>query len=349
MSKLLIILFTLITSCTPTKNTNNLTKGYCEGRVITTSEGIELMWPGSAVTFKIKGKYLDVNLIDDKGENDYSIIIDGKETGFITPSKEVKTYRLLETSTLAEHTITLHKRTDYSRGTTLLSSVETDGELLPVQPKKKHIEFYGNSITVGYANIDTTGEDNSEFTNNYVAFSALTARHFNAELTCIAKSGIGVMVSWFDLIMPELYDRHNPNDANSKWDFTQKTPDVVVVNLCQNDYWILGIPNNEFYIKKFGRQAPTPEFIINAYQEFIENLKSKYPSTPIVCVLGVMNIVDEGSPWPSYITKAVENIGDDTIHTLILPYLADSAHPNVKEHKKMSELLISFLEDKELL
>ncbi|WP_158631229.1 SGNH/GDSL hydrolase family protein [Flammeovirga kamogawensis] len=348
MSKLLLILFTLI-SCTPTINTKNLTKGYCEGRVIISSKGIELMWPGSAVTFKIKGKHLDVNLIDDKGENDYSIIIDGEETGFITPSVTMQTYRLFESSTIAEHTITLHKRTDYSRGTTVLSAVNTDGEILPIQPKKKHIEFYGNSITVGYANIDSTGQDNSDFTNNYVAFSALTARYFNAELTCIAKSGIGVMVSWYDLIMPELYDRHNPNDPKSKWDFTQKTPDVLVVNLCQNDYWILGIPNNEFYIKKFGRQAPTPDFIIKAYQDFIISLKNKYPTTPIVCVLGVMNIVEEGSPWPEYIKAAVDNIGDASIHTLILPFLADSAHPNVEEHKKMSEILISYLEDKELL
>jgi len=40
-------------------------------------------------------------------------------------------------------------------------------------------------------------------------------------------------------IMPEMYDGLNPADGNSKWNFNEYTPDVVVVNLFQNDSWLV--------------------------------------------------------------------------------------------------------------
>jgi hypothetical protein len=46
------------------------------------------------------------------------------------------------------------------------------------------------------------------------------------------------MLSWFPLIMPEMYDRADPTDSTSKWDFSKYTPDVVVINLFQNDSWL---------------------------------------------------------------------------------------------------------------
>ena len=56
------------------------------------------------------------------------------------------------------------------------------------------------------------------------------------------------MVSWFPLIMPEMYDRLTPTEASSKWDFSSYQPDVVVVNLFQNDFPVF-ISTNLSYLK----------------------------------------------------------------------------------------------------
>ena len=73
------------------------------------------------------------------------------------------------------------------------------------------------------------------YTNNYLSYAALTARYFDAGYQCICKSGIGVTISWFPLTMSEMYDRLVPTNPDSKWDFSLYTPDIVVVNLFQND------------------------------------------------------------------------------------------------------------------
>ena len=109
------------------------------------------------------------------------------------------------------------------------------------------MEFYGNSVSAGYAVDDLSGRDlhDSIYTNNYKSYAALTARHYDAKYHCICKSGIGVTVSWDSLIMPEIYDKLIPTNSSSFWDFSNYSPDIVVVNLFQND----------FLVKEFGTEA----------------------------------------------------------------------------------------------
>ena len=94
---------------------------------------------------------------------------------------------------------------------------------------------------------DLSGKDSpdSTYTNNYLSYAALTARHYSADYHCICKSGIGITVSWFPEIMPEIYDRLDPTDPKSKWDFSFYIPDVVVINLLQNDSWLVNMPDSE--------------------------------------------------------------------------------------------------------
>ena len=135
-------------------------------------------------------------------------------------------------------------------------------KILPPPPIQKHkMEFFGNSITCGYADEDTTGKDRgtSPYENGYLSYAALTARHFDAEFYSTSKSGIGITVSWFPLTMPEMYDRLDATDPYSKWDFSKYTPDVVVINLFQNDSWIVTQPSNDQFKARFGTTAPTSE------------------------------------------------------------------------------------------
>jgi len=207
------------------------------------------------------------------------------------------------------------------------------------------MEFYGNSITVGSAIEDREGNSGrGTLTNNYLSYGALTARHFNAGYSCISRSGIGLMVSWSTPIMPEIYYRLNPFDKDSQWDFSTGIPDIVVVNLMQNDAALFEMPEYDQFKKRFGDKAPGEDFIVAKYKEFIETLRSKYPSAHIICALGSMGAVKLGSPWPGYIKKAVTLLNDKKVYTLFFPYINVDRHPNVEEHKKMADQLIAFIE-----
>jgi len=183
------------------------------------------------------------------------------------------------------------------------------------------------------------------YENNYDAYAAITARHFNAQYVCTSKSGIGIMVSWFPLIMPEMYNRLDPTDSSSKWDFSKYTPDVVVINLLQNDSWIVNQPNNEQFKNRFGTQAPDSNFIINAYKNFAQTIRKTYPHAQIICMLGSMDITKEGSRWPGYVKKAVDGLNDGNFFTYIAPYKNTPGHPKIKEQQMLADGLIHFIEE----
>ncbi len=83
----------------------------------------------------------------------------------------------------------------------------------------------------------------------------MIARHYDAEYHCTCKSGIGITISWFPVIMPEIYDLLNPEDPQSIWDFSLYQPDVVVINLMQNDSWLVNLPDHEEFQVRFGEAS----------------------------------------------------------------------------------------------
>ncbi len=242
----------------------------------------------------------------------------------------------------------LFKRTEWDKGKTWFYGFETLKRTKILQapaPPKRKIEFYGNSITCGYAMEDSSGKDSpvGYFENNYLSYAAITARHFNAQYYCIAKSGIGIMVSWFPLIMPEMYDRLDPTDSTSKWDFPKYNPDVVVVNLFQNDSWIVKMPGHEQFENRFGRKAPGDKFIIESYRHFLELIRNKYADASIICTLGNMDATRKGSPWPGYVKEAAELLHDPKVYTQFFEYKDTPGHPNVAEQEAMANSLIDFI------
>lgn len=315
-----------------------------EGRIgFDDPTGAKIYWAGSSVTIRFNGTGLKAILKDERAHNYYNVIIDSDSIHMLKPGKEKTTYTLASGLSEGEHTVQLFKRTDAKAGMTLFYGFElpVDSKVLDLSKKKRTIEFYGNSITVG------SGINEGKFPggdeNNYLSYAAVTARHFNARYTCIARSGIGLMVSWFSLTMAEMYTRLNPDDSTSRWDFKKNIPDLVVVNLLQNDNALVGMPDDEQFKKRFGSTAPSPEYIIKNYTRFVKSLRDYYPKASILCALGNMDAVRPGSPWPGYIEKAVELLQDRKIHTYFFPY-GNAEHPDVKAQQEMADGLIQFIE-----
>ncbi|HEY4153894.1 MAG TPA: hypothetical protein VGM24_00650, partial [Puia sp.] len=270
-----------------------------QGRIGRANGGVaEIYWPGSSAKIKFRGTGLKAVLRDEKGYNYFNVIIDDSPVTAIRLDTTEKTYVLASGLPEGTHTIELSKRADWFRGKTWFYGFETDegAQLFRLPEKKETIEFYGNSITVGAAVEDYHGDSgDSTMTNNYRSYASITARHFKANYSCIASSGIGLMLSWGSLIMPEIYDRLNPDDSLSKWDFSRAKADIVVINLFQNDCALVNLPDHPQFKRRFGDRAPSQDFIINAYRKFVTDIRRHYPEAAIICVLGSMDAVKAGS------------------------------------------------------
>lgn len=318
------------------------------GRVKRGTDSVTIYWPGTSILVRFSGKELKAHLNDERGENYFNIVIDGDSLRYIRLDSSKHTYVIASGLPPGEHTIELIKRTEWDRGKTWFYGMETDGAFHELPPKNERvIEFYGNSITAGYAIEDYSGNDSwdSIYTNNYFTYAAITARHFKADYYCTVKSGIGILVSWFNLTMPEMYGRLDPTDSLSKWDFRQVKPDIVVINLFQNDSWLVNMPDHPSFKQRFGVKPPQPDEIIRAYRDFVQTIRREYPDSEIICALGSMDATRGGSPWPGYVQKAVEELKDPKIYTFFFPYTAKEGHPRKEDNRIMAESLIRFIDN----
>ncbi len=351
---ILLIALTLIIACSTKQElfveSSNPQIKY-SGRINSViDEGVELYWPGSSIKLNFEGESISAQFKDEKGKNYYNIIIDNDSPFIFHPDTIKQFHQLASGLSKGKHSIEIFKRTEWDKGKTSFYgfNIEGNAKILPKPiPHKRKIEFYGNSISAGYAVEDLSGGDSpdSTYTNNYLSYAAITARHFKSEYNCICRGGIGVAISWYPLTMPQMYDRLIPSEATSKWDFSLYNPDLVVINLFQNDSWIVIKPDLEIYKSTFRSEAPDDDFFINAYQQFVSNIRNKYPNADIICALGSMDASIEGSKWVNYINEAVNNLNDEKMYTHFFPYKNTPGHPSIKEQEEMAKSLIQFIDE----
>lgn len=178
-----LVLISVIISCSNKKDTiflfSNPNIEYW-GRIdATQNNATALYWSGSSIKINFEGTSIQAELKDETGDNYYNVIIDNDSLHAIKPDTIKKYYSLATNLSKGKHTLELFKRTEWNRGKTLFYGIKTDKILQKDAPKKRKIEFYGNSITAGYAVEDLSGKDSpdSTYTNNYLSYAAITARH----------------------------------------------------------------------------------------------------------------------------------------------------------------------------
>jgi hypothetical protein len=320
-----------------------------QGRIAFRKDAAELSWPGTSVTINFQGTGISAQVKDGDTSNYYNVIIDNDSIYKIHFDTLKKTYSLASHLPNGKHSIQLFKRTEWDKGKTWFYGFESDENIKLLEPAKlpkRKIEFYGNSITCGYAIEDTVNDSYVGYYENcYDAYAAITARYFNAQYNLIAKSGIGITISWFPLLMTDMYDRLDPTDPGSKWDFSKYVPDVVIINLLQNDCWLVNKPDYEQFKNRFGKTAPGEEYIVQAYKNFVQSARNKYPKSQIICMLGNMDITRKGSPWPGYVQKAIALLNDKKIFGFFVPYKETPGHPKAEEQKRLAQSLIQFINE----
>ena len=310
----------------------------------------QLSWTGSSIKANFTGTSLAIKLNDQLGKNYFNVMIDGEtQHPYVLEAKQGEQTYVISTALKAgNHTLEIYKRTEGEEGATAFKGLVLDAEaklLAPPARLARRIEIYGDSITTGMGN---EGADNGadhllSEKNNYWAYGAITARNLNAELHTISQSGIGIMISWFPFIMPQFYDQLSAvGDNDTQWDFTQWTPDLVLINLLQNDSWL---------IDREKRLQPIPNDAerVQAYINFVRSIRAKYPKAQIICALGSMDAT-ANPKWPGYISTAVERMrkenNDGKLDTIFFEYTGFGGHPRIAQHQTNAEKLTAFIKQK---
>ena len=306
--------------------------------------GPRCTWSASAIQLKFRGTALNVKL-KEAGNDAYQVIVDGKPTSILKTKSSMSVYPVAAMLPNTEHTVMLVKRTEAFVGTTQILGfqLEQGAKLLALPPRQKHrIEVIGDSISCGYGN---EGKDQNEHfspttENAYLTYGAIAARTLGAEYVCLAWSGRKM---WPDNTMGEIYGRTLATDSNSKWDFTQWVPDVVVIHLATND---------------FGKDNPDQRAWTQGYEAFLTRVRKAYPKAEIYCACGSM-MSDDYPPGHkalstviTYLNQIVadeKRAGDTRVHFLQFATqdmkngLGSDWHPNVKTHEIMAATLVEAL------
>ena len=154
VNTLLFILSVILIGC---KNDKEVFISYSNpeieywGRIDTsTGEGAELYWSGTSVKINFEGESILALLKDETGDNYYNVIIDNEKPVVLRPDTIKQYYQLASELSEGEHSAVIFKRTEWDRGKTLFGGfkIEEKAKILPKsEPRKRKIEFYGNSIT----------------------------------------------------------------------------------------------------------------------------------------------------------------------------------------------------------
>jgi hypothetical protein len=318
------------------------------GRINHADPKAPVMWlPGSYIIANFEGASINVSFNDFNGNgvttqdgyaynNYFYVIIDDGAPSLISLTAGSATYAVASGLSDTVHKIQLFKRTEGNTGEVAFEGFELEnGKSLvapPVRPSRR-IEYFGDSITAGHSvqflpgDVGNSGK--APFQDNYYTYAAVTARNLDAEYHCIAISGIGLYVDtwWSGGNMFNYYDREL---NTTTWDFNRWTPQIVVINLGQNDYW-------GSYTQAGAEQA---------YVDFAQILRGHYPDAHIILALGSMTATEPVSPWPTYLQNAVDELnttyGDAKVYSLIFPY-SGNAHPDIARHAVMATQLTEFI------
>ncbi|HEX3044455.1 MAG TPA: SGNH/GDSL hydrolase family protein [Bacillota bacterium] len=317
---------------------------YSIGRIDTrVPEAPVFIWQGTEIRARFSGRRIGFRFSGAWGQNFFNVIIDGKIRVLLLTEGGTHDYLLSGELPDGLHELILYKRTEGKFSNSIFQGIILE-EMAQLEAKPEPlplcIEFYGDSITVGACNEDAGPDQYNDFSthNNYRSYGAITARALSAEYVCIAISGVGVCYSWNTLLLGDIYDRLYPDLNSPKFAFSGRIPDIVVLNIGQNDYGY-----------SVTKDVAFPTDFTEKYVGLIRNIRSLYPDARIVCAMGGMSAYNDSAELRAGFTKAVAELqaADGKIFSLsFTPFTYN--HPRVDTHEKMATELTAFLK-KEVL
>lgn len=311
------------------------------GRIANDAGGGKLLaWSGSELRARFTGTQLGLAFKSTHwGTSHFTVEIDGRRHWLAAPGNAASQWHLREPLPPGEHTLRLVKRTEAAMAETVFLGLRLaeGGQLLappPARPLK--LAFYGDSITAGACNGDVAEDQYEDLYphDGTRAYGAVTAQQLGADYVGIAVSGIGITATWGELLMPQVWNRYAPRLDAPVAPPDPRAPDVVLLNLGQNDH---GFPASKGH-------AIAPDFG-ERYLAFVRQLRGRYPHARIVLLMGGMSAPREQPAIPHAVQRAVQTLraqGDTQVWSYRFEAFA-WAHPRIDIHALMADELTRFL------
>lgn len=336
------------------------------GRTYPLNNRLWMCYSASGAAFRFIGKKLYVTLQGDDRCTDsdmngnlarVKINVDDFCVYDLMMDESEKRICILQGDSREEHLVEIMKVSESAMSTCTMVSIETDdeGEIEPAPMKEHYIEFAGDSITCGYGVDDEVAEHNfkTDTEDATKAYAYLTCRQLQADHSLVSLSGYGIISGYSgdgirrpDQLIPTYYEKigfcygsmQEEFPQNTPWDFSQRQPDLVVVNLGTND---------DSYTQD---DAALQQEYCNEYQLFIKTIRKNNPKAKILCILGMM-----GERLCPMVKKAVEaytaSTGDANIaFAHFTEQLAEDGraadwHPSQLTHRKNAEKLTAIIQN----
>lgn len=315
----------------------------------------EFIFPASSLHFRFWGRkaVLKVENRSFYWDNYAGAVVDGIQKKWLLEKEGQTVIPLVEEEEEKEHDILFFKRQDSCHEMILCTLLLSQGAVLlpaPLKPKRK-IEVYGDSVSAGEVSEATayTGKEDpvhhGQYSNSWYSYGWMTARILNARIHDIAQGGIALMdgTGYFQepraLGMESVWDKvhyaSNPEEE-SYWDFSQYTPDAVIVAVGQNDSHPWDYMREDFDREKGIKWR-------EHYKTFLKKLRRQYPQAYIICCTTLLN---HDGAWDDAIERACQEISDNRVShfTFRRNGKGTPGHLRIGEAREMAVELAAYME-----
>ncbi|MEP7142657.1 MAG: GDSL-type esterase/lipase family protein [Ferruginibacter sp.] len=319
--------------------------------VLNNQQDIELVSSAVHFGFSFEGKECQVfaSITNPNGHNYLQYELDGVYQKRITISGSSDQPIMLAAPNKGTHTVWIYKATEAHTGAILIQKITGKNIKSVQEPAAPLIEFIGNSITCGAAadasEIPCDAGEYHDHHNAYNSYGPRVARALGAGFILSSVSGIGIYRNWNSdgPAMPQVYEKVDFQDNNpARWNFDLFTPQIVSIALGTNDF-----SNGDGIKKRLPFDSGT---FVNAYINFVQLVKSKYPNAQIALLSSPMLngnprlILQNCLTAVKQKTDALHQPGKSIALYFFQPMQAHgcSGHPNVEDHAILAKELIPF-------
>lgn len=319
------------------------------------------VYPCTSVRMRFTGELLKVYVRNNRDcwDNYLGCILDGEQTKFRLPDAGEAVVEIpvnapeRKTEENSIHEILLFKRQDSCHEVIFLGfEIEDGSEVLPLPSKpERKIEVYGDSVSAGEVSeaMEYVGkadpEHSGEYSNSWYSYAWMTARKLGAQIHDVAQGGIALLdkTGWFhapDYIgMESMWNkvRYNPVfGPAADWDFSEYTPQVVIVAIGQNDSHPEDYMKEDYNCERARRWR-------DGYGNLLKQIRGRYPQAWIVCIT---TLLKHDPSWDQSIEEVCRGLQDEKIRHFLFRRNGSGTpgHLRIPEAEEMAEELCAYIE-----
>jgi lysophospholipase L1-like esterase len=295
-----------------------------------------VIWAGSRIRLDFEGEALAVVFGAAAGQTFFNVTIDE-----VTEIAAGSAGRLVWPHALrpGRHHLEIFKRSEADAGHVVFRGVElaAGAEARAPAPSsyRLKIEFIGDSITVGANNEDGAVDqwDDRRTHNHALSYGYLTSQALGADHRALAVSGMGLCEGFVPMVAGETWDRLYPRPPSPRADLAAWVPDVVCVNLGEND---------EAFTR--ANQRPFPAGYTAGYVALVRAVRAAWPRAQIVLLRGGMyggaKSQELRVAWAAAVL-ALETDDAKISHYVFTHWT--NTHPRVSDHRALAAELTAWL------